>query len=505
MPKSKLTKFCKITKYLEQEDYDLYRVIDDLCLHSIFIPRGVNGITFLMPKEKKIRDEILKNAYSDEAEKAEKILRSMVIQDYLPDASSFLSKQDDIPNQLGQKICIDEKGSDPSKGVVKFSCGGEARPDKKFQPFKRGNMAVYLYTGRPIPLDSPACTYEHAKSKRGKTGGGAFGGSSSDLLRLLREKVFSRREVAPVLAASLKALLHLIWYCHTNDHKDDIKLIKSQMSEDPLATLLICLDPIVATHGVSCKGGWVREYGRLDPNQIRFEVGELETWRNFSANLDESKVKVVKGGGIADERNPAAKDIEALGELYKKAKVDLVAGTSKATLGSALKSVYETMWKDGKIGGVPIWDPAVKKIMAGSHMHKMSQDELRLLSARATVGDLEMDIFIDMVLFGLVLKKEPAYILGGSKLLTDTYYSVTYVFALSNYCLFLPKRITSRFNTGNLVEYKSGMPYITSLDIEGNLLDFSTAVRSAVESAFEGEHSRGRNVVIPGNLPQEDS
>jgi hypothetical protein len=165
MPK-KLSKYCSINKFLEVYDKELYEVIEDLCLHRIFSPRGGKGVTFLYPKEASYRKKIIDTAFGDNPEKAIQMLQSLVITDYLPSPSDFITKKDDIPNALRQKI---EVASADAKSV-KLECGATLIKESEFHPIEtRNNMAVYVLTGNMIPLDGKPSVGKYVK--RSKTGG----------------------------------------------------------------------------------------------------------------------------------------------------------------------------------------------------------------------------------------------------------------------------------------------------------------------------------------------
>ena len=100
MPK-KQQKYCSILRYLEDNDKELHEVFERLCVGSILRPRGkANGVTFLHPVDKDYRKEIVDGAFGANPEKALQMLRSMTLQDFLPNTSDFMTRKDDIPNSL---------------------------------------------------------------------------------------------------------------------------------------------------------------------------------------------------------------------------------------------------------------------------------------------------------------------------------------------------------------------------------------------------------------------
>ena len=140
--KNSLKKYCSLSKYLEQNDKELYSVFDSLCLLSLLRPqRDSTGVTMLIPKEKAYRQKIINAAYSTSPEVAAAMLKSLVLRDYYPTSNSFGTS---VINLLGQKVSIDET----SDTLVKFDKTMQLTQDKKFIPLSRDNMAVYLLTGK---------------------------------------------------------------------------------------------------------------------------------------------------------------------------------------------------------------------------------------------------------------------------------------------------------------------------------------------------------------------
>lgn len=184
-----LKKFCKIPRYIEQIDGEFAKMISDLCLERLFIPRGSNGITFLYPKDDDYRKEIITAAYSNHPEKAIQMVESLIILDYLPRPGDFIRKKDDIPNALRQRIEI--ASADASS--VKLTCGATLHSDTDFAPIStRENMAVYHITNARVPLNGPKATMKYSAQKKNRNAAAAAGGqgpASADAARSLYEEI----------------------------------------------------------------------------------------------------------------------------------------------------------------------------------------------------------------------------------------------------------------------------------------------------------------------------
>ena len=172
---TKLKRFCRITKFLEQHDKELYQTIDDLCLFNLFRSRG-NGITFLHPSDKAFRKKIIDSAYSDSPEKAIDMIRSLVLMDYLPSPKDFESKKDDIPNALRKRL---EVASADAKTVI-LKSGHKLTVENKFAPIRSNDpSAVYILSGSgPLPLTGPSANMKYAQKK--SPGGEFSGGGGGD-------------------------------------------------------------------------------------------------------------------------------------------------------------------------------------------------------------------------------------------------------------------------------------------------------------------------------------
>jgi hypothetical protein len=192
MPAKKLKKFCRITKFLEQTDKDLYQAMDDLCLFGLFRIRG-RGITFLYPTDKAYRKKIIDMAYSNTPEKAVDMLRVLVLYDYLPEPTDFKNKKDDIPNAMNLKLKVDSADSKE----VKLESGHKLVKDKTFATLREGEpVAVYQLSGKgELPTTGTKATMKYNNTRNGKVKGGdcslGCAGGNADEIKKLTECVES--------------------------------------------------------------------------------------------------------------------------------------------------------------------------------------------------------------------------------------------------------------------------------------------------------------------------
>lgn len=191
MPSKKVKKFCRVTKFLEQTDKDLYQALDDLCLFGLFRTRG-RGVTFLYPTDKSYRKKIIDHAYSNNPEKAVDMIKALVLLDYLPSPTDFKNKKDDIPNALHKKLEIDSADSKE----VKLKSGHKLSVNKSFATLRDGEpVAVYSISGKgELSLTGSASTMKYSnKSKGGYRGGSPH---KSDEIKLTEcvERIYASGE-----------------------------------------------------------------------------------------------------------------------------------------------------------------------------------------------------------------------------------------------------------------------------------------------------------------------
>ena len=177
--KKELKKFCKLSRYLEQVDPDLFNVFEDLCLTNYLRPmRGSSGITFLYPKDKAYRQKIINATYSNDPTVAMDMVKSLILQEYYPSPSTFGNV---IVNSLKQKVAVTET----TDKHVKLENGLELQVDEKFKPMGyRDNMIVYTLTGKgEISITGPAA--DAVEKRPAKTGGNS--GKTKELQDFLKD------------------------------------------------------------------------------------------------------------------------------------------------------------------------------------------------------------------------------------------------------------------------------------------------------------------------------
>jgi hypothetical protein len=174
-----LKKFCRLTKYVEQNNPDLYQVIEDLCIGHYFKPsRDANGITFLFP-DKAYAQKIINAAYSTDPDVAVNMLKSLLVHGFYSSTADF---KDGVVNLLNQKIEI----VDADDSSAKLSNGLVLKKDSAFVPMSyRENMAVFALSGKgEISTKGEMVSVERAK----RGGSSTLFSKKNDLHKLLENK-----------------------------------------------------------------------------------------------------------------------------------------------------------------------------------------------------------------------------------------------------------------------------------------------------------------------------
>lgn len=187
-----MKQFCKISVWLQQHDPDLLEIINNLCmLGNLSAAKYKHGVTFIYPKQAKIRDEIKKHAYSNDPSQAIKTLESLILPFYIPTPAEFTGE---IGSYTGVKLEVEK--TEANKVILK---NGEAVlvPAADFKPFPDRRLAVWIMESGSMPLEGPPIS-----GKR------RVGGMTRRFLsisrRILRARVLPLRWKRPLMTVCVK-------------------------------------------------------------------------------------------------------------------------------------------------------------------------------------------------------------------------------------------------------------------------------------------------------------
>lgn len=179
--KGVLSQYCRIFQYVEAQDPDLAAAVRDLCMEGALAAHGA-GVTFLYPKEKSFREEIVEKTYSD-ADAASKLVSSLIIPDALLTGEDWQRKP--VGNYAG--VLYEVKSASGANVVLKGEDSEEVKLKRddafKTRSDKEGRLAVWtIVSGRP-PLSGgeyhrPGRQRAPKKGAERKTATGGAGNSA---------------------------------------------------------------------------------------------------------------------------------------------------------------------------------------------------------------------------------------------------------------------------------------------------------------------------------------
>lgn len=104
---NKSTGNLSLSQWLRKNDINLYSAIEEAeALNLLRSSRRSNGITFLYPQNKLLRENLIKNLEYNEYDDGIRVLQSLIVNDLLQNTNDWHAKRDDIPNKLGLKLDI---------------------------------------------------------------------------------------------------------------------------------------------------------------------------------------------------------------------------------------------------------------------------------------------------------------------------------------------------------------------------------------------------------------
>jgi hypothetical protein len=160
-----IPKHCRIASYINENDKDLYDVINSLCLTTSL--SSVKGVTFLMPTGG-FRKEILAKSYKGDSDDAIKLIKGCTIHSYVPTLSAF--KQETLYNDNNQEIKVQSS----TASEVKLATGSVITKSTYQPVYADTKLAVYMING-------PSADTSETKIRTVGRKTGGFHGSRIDI------------------------------------------------------------------------------------------------------------------------------------------------------------------------------------------------------------------------------------------------------------------------------------------------------------------------------------
>lgn len=237
--KLKQSKYCRLMQYITDKSPDLAEVFERLCITGDLTPRhGENGVTLLYPKEKSYIDDIVKAMEKGDEETALKMVRSLIIPEYIKDLASFKQKTT-VGNRLGVAFNVESASSSGAKIAPDVEL--ESSDFKWLKRFDKQEQNVNVFTvkkGR-LPTEgkdkyvAPLRQKRMALGKDMKKVGGSEAGLKKRIINGLVESIMAGKDTEYACS-----LLLFIKYRDANRFKALLPLL----NWEPAVTVLTILN-----------------------------------------------------------------------------------------------------------------------------------------------------------------------------------------------------------------------------------------------------------------------
>jgi hypothetical protein len=369
--KKTMTRFCRIFQWLEDQDAELAEAIHNLCLEGALSPGRSGGVTFLYPKDKAYRAEIISKTYSDEADEASKMVESLIVPIALIAGADFNSQA--VGNRLGVKLVVES--AEGSK--VKLAGGIELSLAEDFQTLSRraGDIAVWIVTKGRLPLEGEAFKAPSGDRKKGRgvAGGARGGGIISDraVLATSLEGEFDRCQSRDRCAGNnpyLAKVVSLLNFLRAK-HPEVFTKVLPMLDFDPIITFYLLFEPY-KTSG---------DY--IIPDSIMFGDGGWNGSDLFSNAVFEYE-GMFRALELQNDGAFVFRDHAGVASQIDSQRQALSSSSNPRGAPPAVQEVYAKLASDNSIGGMrPILPESTLAALGG--LKKLWQDELRFIIREA--------------------------------------------------------------------------------------------------------------------------
>jgi hypothetical protein len=250
MPKSR-TFYCSVISFLDAKYSSYAEAIRDLCVDRELLPRRHGyGLTFVIPKDKKIIDNIVKAVDSDNSSdltNATRFVRSCIIPIKIDDGSNFLNRP--IGNKLTKL-----KVSDASANKMSISPDVVITKATDFQAQEGHEIAIWYLESGTIPTEGDhfMVPMQPKPDKARKVKGGFEDSTSvSDSTHVMRSQIYERIQQYFVYALCCKQANMYKKCTPVNTYvsilnqmnSDDRAVFIRALPFSALASMYICIQP----------------------------------------------------------------------------------------------------------------------------------------------------------------------------------------------------------------------------------------------------------------------
>jgi hypothetical protein len=380
MATKKLQKYCRIFQWVEVKDDALAGAIRDLCMEGALSGGRRSGATFLFPSTG-VRKEIVKKAYSADAEQAIRLLDAHIIPDSVRTAADF---KRGVGSRLGIKLEVESA----SGSAVTLKGGAKLKPASDFHPLRKDNIAVWEVESGEVPLEGPA--FEAPKRGRGEYHGGNADPSgngalnSRQVLASTVENDYDKcmrsdrcRTKDPYLAHSVSLLNFL-----KGNHPNVLVAVLPMIDRDPAVTFYLLVEPY-KTEGSDYVLSDDILFGPSGWNGAEVFEGAVSEFQGFFDSLGSQSAPSAEDQSSGNPVVPYVfKDAGFVRSGIDNVRLQIVGEdgrkANKIATPKLVHQVYESLIAQNAIGGAqPILPDDTIRLLPGSK--KLWQDELRFV------------------------------------------------------------------------------------------------------------------------------
>lgn len=396
MSRSQPTKKCynKIMEYLAENDEEMADLFSALYLEQLL--QHSTGVTFLNPQDPAIRSKLNELTLSDDPadiKKATAMLSAYIIFDYLRTPDDFITKHDDLPNALRQRVVIDRTASNSYEVVLGK---GKAIPCD-FQTKKK--IAVYNLTGHEIPTNGQPASMKYVKLMR-------------NTKQAKKEEVVDEKK--DISMERSRALRTRLANEQLSKFKYNISTGKHTFANDPFVLTVMSLIHFIITKEKETVKANIY-FGRILPllsftsadfyilfepyksvSQYIIPNSTIEQWYSTRSNRDINIGKVVRQvwqdlESVKDKYSIYSKRSEIVGEIDRvRQEVHSNPGGARQ-LAEATLSAYLDLSKNNKVGDITdVYPPDIAELYSADPHRKALEDEMKYMLFN-TIDELEKE------------------------------------------------------------------------------------------------------------------
>jgi hypothetical protein len=379
-----LIKYCRIFQWVEAKDEDFAGAIRDLCKEGA-LSGGRSGATFLFPTAA-VRKEIVKKAYTTEAEEAITLLDAHIISDSVRTSADF-------KRGVGSRLRIKLEVEAASGDTVTLTGGAKLKVAADFRPLNKDNIAVWEVVSGEVPTTGPEFVppkvtrggrpgKEHHRAHAAYSGGTAL--NSRQVLAANVESEYNNcmradrcRTKDPYLAHTVSMLNFL-----KGKRPELLVMVLPIIDRDPAVTFYLLVEPYKTSGSDFVLPDEVL-FGDSGWNGASIYEGAVSEFEGYFGSLSAQGAPSAEDRSSGDPVVPYVyRDAGYIRSAIDNVRLQIVGAdghnANKVTTPKLVHQVYESLIAQNAIGGAqPILPDDTIRLLPGSK--KLWQDELRFM------------------------------------------------------------------------------------------------------------------------------